>query len=203
MPVALKCKILFILSFIVLSSCAYGQDSTGVLPRHAIKFSPLHLLNPELSSIQVAYEYRFADEFSVQLEGGYVNGGVWWTYASADADGYKFKEDIRWYFDSREFTKRREKKAYNGIYGAIEFHQTRISIHNFYNDVYRQNGVGMKAGFARYARWGLVIDLNAGLTFAKSNMLPFGVPLSEPQRGRSGYHAVLPILGVRLGYWFH
>jgi hypothetical protein len=181
---------------------SYAQDPVPQLPRHAIKFSPLHILNPEVNSIQLSYEYRFLPELSLQVEGGYVLEGVWWTAPEADAEGYKLKEEIRWYFENKEIIKRTGKSAYNGVYVAMELHQNRITFsRNGEEKLYRQNGIGIKTGIITFSTWRFVFDLNAGLSFTRTNMEPLGIPLNNAEPGPGGYKVVLPILGVRLGMW--
>jgi hypothetical protein len=178
-----------------------GQDKVVNVPRHAIKFSPLHALNLEVGSIQLAYEYRFSPKFSVQLEGGYVFGDVWWSYASADATGYKLKEDFRWYFTNKEVTKTTGRKIYKGLYLSMELHQNRMKFVSDGYELYRQNGMGLKTGFVRYSAWGFMFDVNAGFSLARTNIEPLGIPLNNYQPGRNGYVVLLPIVGVRVGKW--
>lgn len=179
----------------------HGQEAHPVPPRHAIKLSPLHLLNPELASVQLAYEYRFANSLSVQVEGGYVFGDARWTYPTEEARGIKLKEDVRWYFSYDEVTKGFDQNIGKGLYLSMEFHQNRMEFIRDAHKPYRQTGHGFKVGFVRYSAWRFLFDLNLGLSFARSNMEPVGIPLNGYEEGINGYKIVLPILGFRMGYW--
>lgn len=198
--IALKRKLLIATGCVCISLLSFSQAGLMSVPRHALKFSPLHAFNPEVRSIQLAYEYRFLPTMSMQLEGGYVLGNVWWSYPSADAKGYKLKQDIRWYFRTREIAKKDGRKIFKGTYVALELHQNRMTFTRDSEQLYEQNGIGLKGGFIRYAPWGFVFDLNAGLSMATTNIAPLGIPLNNVQPGRRGYQALLPIIGLRMGY---
>lgn len=178
----------------------YGQEPLRP-PRHAIKFSPLHLVNPELGSVQIAYEHRFAERFSVQIEGGYVFGDIWWSTSRAKAHGVKMKEDLRWYFYARKVTKGLGKNINTGMYLAFELHQNRIEIARQDEPAYRQTGQGIKAGYIRHSAWGFLFDVNFGFSLANTNIAPLGIPLNNYQLRSDGYKVVLPIVGFRLGSW--
>lgn len=180
---------------------AHGQESLPVPPRHAIKFSPLHLLNPDLASVQLAYEYRFANRFSVQVEGGYVFGDMRWTYPTEEAEGIKLKEEVRWYFYYDEVTKGFDENIGKGLYLSMEFHQNRMEFIRGADRPYRQTGQGIKVGFVRYSAWRFMFDVNLGISFARANMEPVGIPLNGYEEGINGYKIVLPIFGFRMGYW--
>jgi hypothetical protein len=195
-------KVLSLLLCVFVVITVSGQDSLSQVPRHALKFSLLHVFNPEVRSIQLAYEYRFSSAFSVQLEGGYVLGNVWWSAPSADAQGYKFKEDVRWYFNNKEVAKENGRTVHRGGYLSIEFHQNRMTFTRVgSSEVYRQNGIGIKTGFIRYSSWRFLFDANVGLSLATTNMEPLGVPLNDYEPTRNGYLLILPIVGLRAGYW--
>jgi hypothetical protein len=123
---ALKRAVVVIMCFTFSTPIVNGQQSLSGLPGQAIKFSPLHLVNPDLASVQLAYEYRFAERFSVQVEGGYVFGDMRWVYPAEEANGIKLKEDLRCYFYSRQVTKGFDQNIYKGMYLSMEFHQNRM-----------------------------------------------------------------------------
>lgn len=197
---AFKRTLVVIVCFTFFTVIVHGQHSLSRPPKHAVKFSPLHLVNPDLASVQLAYEYRFAERFSAQVEVGYVFGDVRWTYPSEEARGIKLKEELRWYINHKTLTKRSGTFA-RSMYLSMEFHQNRME---FIKDDYRpylQTGEGIKFGFVRYSSWGFIFDCNLGLSFARTNMEPVSIPLNGYEEGLSGYRIVLPIIGFRLGYW--
>lgn len=198
---ALESAIVLVICFTFLTLVVHAQDSLLPPPRHAVKISTLHLINPELASVQVSYEYRFAEQFGVEVEGGYVFGDVWWSYPSEKAKGYKLKQDLRWYFRRRQLTKRVYYTVEKGTYLALEFHQNRVEyIKNDHRPFY-QSGQGIKVGYVRYSPWGFMFDMNIGLSFARGRGEPFGIPLNGYDDALYGYKVIIPTIGFRLGQW--
>ena len=187
--------------FVFPSILAYGQEIVSPPPRHAIKFSPLHLVNPELASFQLAYEYRFARQIGLQLEAGYVFGEKWWGDGWESPRGFKLKQDFRWYFFHKPGMKRL-REVHSSFYVAVELHQNRVEFVDGGNaGVYRQSGSGIKGGFIRHAGSGVLFDFNFGFSFAKTNLPPLGIPLNNYELQLDGYRIILPIVGVRFGPW--
>lgn len=170
--------------------------------RHVVKFSPLHVINPALPSVQFAYEYRFAEKFSVQLEAGYVFNGGYWTWNTKRGVGVKLKEELRWYFHQKKLMTRQGDILEKGVYLAAELHQHRINFTDESENLYRQDGKGLKIGYARYGRGGFVVDVSAGIAFARSNLEPVGLAFSGSDLRPYGYKIVLPTGGFRIGYVF-
>src|SRR5687768_7631987 len=91
-----RCTLPLLISLLAFS--ARSQDSLLQL-RPNIKFSPLHLLN-HYSTIQLGYEQPNYKGLTVMVESGYVTER--WALAPTLSDtkrgGWKFKEDVRYYF---------------------------------------------------------------------------------------------------------
>lgn len=203
MKSASKVVIVLAVYFLASAHVGYGQELLWHPPRQAVKFSPLHAINPELASVQVAYEYRFVERFSAQMEVGYVFGDVWWNHPLEKAKGVKLKEDLRWYYRRKVLMKRNYQSVERGAYLAVEFHQNWFEFTKNDYMPYCEFGQGIKVGFVRYSTWGFMFDMNVGLSVARTNMEPFGIPLNDYEQRLDGYKAILPIVGIRLGYWVY
>src|SRR5688572_12878470 len=114
----MRTKLLLILTFVLSVNCVRAQDeseSGNVVPVHAVKFSPFHLINL-YPTIQCAYEFRVSKKWTLQLDGGLALN----THFSEDQNkeitnkkGYKLKLEPRYYFDWGRQTQ-------TAFYGATE-----------------------------------------------------------------------------------
>jgi hypothetical protein len=204
-----------------------AQDSLWVtqrVPKNAIKFSPLHLIN-FYPTIELSYERRIKNEITMQAELGYVlNNPENSNTQYRDERGVKIKLEPRYYFS-------KAKKSIV-LYGAAEvyaniinFDRVRYKTECFDGDCmsqyrervaykvrYREEGFSVKCGFVKYVG-NFFIDFNTGWTtrFIKYHEPDFGITQSTDdnlsflsftpnERNRIG---LSPAVGARLGYRFN
>lgn len=216
--------VLRVAAFILLSQVVWAQrktyDTAHLVPRHAIRFSPFHLIN-FYPTIQVSYETRLYDSFTLQVEGGYVLPR---SFEEADPfffnkRGYKAKVEVRRYFWGG-------KRGWI-FYGAPELYVNRVDFdrettrtecfdqqcqsiftRNYnYEVFYREKGIALKAGFVKYfSRF--LLDVNTGWMVRvirydddlknKSGVDEYYAWFNVPnEKSRT---AVSPVLGIRIGY---
>lgn len=205
---------------------AQNGDSTllRLIPRQAIKVSPLHLLN-FYPTLEVSYEFRIARRMSLQLETGYVL-----TFPSEENDTHRNKRGVKLKLEGRYFFPgvRRGEKIY---YGAIEPYMNVINFDRYeaieecfdadcrnmyvrrygYRMTYREQGVSLKVGMVWYLGSHFFVDYNAGLTlrivdYDRPPLLPespdrFGIfTIYIPDE--TDRTAIGPNMGLRFGYRF-
>ncbi len=201
-----------------------AQDSlkkVKVLPKHAFKWSPLHLIN-FYPTIQAAYEYRFTDQYSLQLDGGYiVNFPESNNTRFQNKRGTKLRLEGRYYFGIQPVKLKAFYGAVELYYNAVNFdrEESRVEcfdidcnnpfIRNYvYKVRYRENGLGLKLGYTKfYNRF--LFDINTGwairnVNYIEPSWLDQGdnwddwvfVPIPN-ERKRI---AIMPLLGIRIGY---
>jgi hypothetical protein len=212
--------------FLLISANCLAQDSLlfpKVIPVHAIKFSPFHLVN-FYPTVQVAYEHRIEENVSVQFDVGYVVRNEGWVDPEfRDKRGFKVKVESRFYFSPNPSGTRASYIAPEIYFNAVDFDRTdsRVECYDldcqitytrtyYYKVRYREPGFGCKVGFVRYFG-DFIIDLNAGLAIRfvdyKKPLLPrefnqpeegvfFDIPNERKRIGRT------PLLGIRFGYRF-
>ncbi|MEX2230757.1 MAG: hypothetical protein WD824_01250 [Cyclobacteriaceae bacterium] len=206
---------------------AAGQDHSwkaDPVPRHAIKFSPFHLLN-FYPTIQMSYETRIKNRFTLQVEGGYIVRRSVYRYDSEflDKRGLKAKLEPRYYFGLKG-----EKSFY---YGALELYVNAVNFdrqdsrvecfdlectRTFRRDYtyemrYREHGLAAKSGFISYFSQ-FFVDINAGLIVR--NIRYYEPAWLEPEVLAGEFFpglktpfeqdrlAMSPALGLRIGYRF-
>jgi hypothetical protein len=203
-----------------------GKDSLTMamlVPRQAVKLSPLHLIN-FYPTIELSFEQKIAPQVTLQLEGGYVlNYSNDWDEDFLDKRGVKLKLESRYYFFGR--TDRRKiyylaGEAYTNIIN-FERRSSREECfdaaceHMFirYENAkmaYREKGFTVKAGLIKYAGKKFFFDFNSGWTIRDieyrelTNILSeerdffefFDIPNEEDRIVLS------PNVGARIGYRF-
>jgi len=211
----------YLILMLVLSTTCFGQDSTNidrVVARHAIKYSPFHLIN-FYPTIQLAYEFRIAKRFSIQIDGGLVVDDAQNT-DYVDMRGFKVKLEPRYYLSSN-------LKGNFGVYSALELYYNRVDFdrktiqeecfdfscnHAFIQThtfvvKYREPGFGFKIGFVKYIS-NFLIDINSGFAtrFVEyrhpeyiTDPLPERGLFRSKRREEDGIRA-MPLLGIRIGY---
>jgi hypothetical protein len=215
---------LFIVCFILHVSLK-SQDSLTVamlVPDHAIKLSPLHLIN-FYPTLELSYEKRILPEITLQAELGYVlNLDTQYKHEQfQDKRGVKMKLETRYYFWGR--TDRRKLYYIAGeVYSNIinfDRGQSRVECYDlecnfqyrreyFYKMRYRENGFTFKAGLLKYLFHDFFFDLNSGLTLRN---IRYHRPAELGFQFEDGWSflnipnennrvVLSPNLGIRLGY---
>lgn len=213
---------LFIIFFLLISGTSFGQDSllNKLIPRHALKFSPYHMIG-FYPTLQLAYEAKVAHRFTVQLEGGYVLDYPFnHDQSYQNKRGGKGKLELHYYM----LASRRARLIYYGAlelyYNAVDFSRLNTQVecydiecnHTYrrtfnYTVTYREPGFGFKVGFVKYfSRFFMDINSGWGLRF-----IDYTDP-HEPVGNDGGWGSLFPIpneedrvtpspiVGIRLGY---
>lgn len=164
--------------FLLLSVSSFAQKTDSAfhnsLPRHTIKFGPLHLLN-FYSTVQVAYEYRFRKNHSAQFDIGYVFDSRVENVRFKDRRGVKIKLDYRYYFPGLISTTEAYYLAAEAYTNLIDFDRETTQTECFDIDCmnqyqrtyffkvkYREKGFVLRYG-ANYFIDKFVLDFNVGL----------------------------------------
>jgi hypothetical protein len=214
------------LAFFFVTAQAFGQKADSlrredITPRHAVKFSPFHLIG-FYPTIQLAYEFRLSGPLTMQLEGGYVYDLYDDTYL--DKRGFKAKVEPRLHFFQNA---RRTLSLYAAMelyYNHVDFERDKTitlcfdeNCQDLYNQSfhyttnYREHGLVLKFGFQKM--WDrFIMDVNSGLGIRNINYdepnLPegafggnesdewgaFDVPRIEDRT------IPAPFMGFRIGY---
>jgi hypothetical protein len=172
-------RIAFILAVLANTAC-FGQardsaDNKWLAPSQVIKFSPLHLMN-FYPTIELSYEHRLADRFTLQGEFGYVLDYENDTNKEfQDKRGFKAKIEPRYYLGYSE--------KHMSFYTSAELYLNRINFdretyvngcidqwcdfafvqRTDYEMKYREHGVSLKLGWIIHIHR-FLIDLNSGWT---------------------------------------
>ena len=222
----MKRRWIFLAFWMTVSACCFSQDSlnsipaSGSIPRHTIKFSPLHLFN-FYPTVQLAYELRINREWSMQFDGGVVVDIGYEDVDFQNKRGYKVKLEPRRYFAF-------SRKGGLGFYSSVELYLNNVDFDRssdevqcfdpectsryrrtyFYTINYREYGSAFKIGMVKHFG-SFLFDVSSG----------FGVRLifySAPNYVDLRYHsshwyeapivrsrtALTPIVNFRLGYSF-
>lgn len=159
-------------------SLGQPRDSAGNgVPVHAIKVSPLHLLN-FYPTIEVSYEKKIFRRFTLQAEGGYVL-----NYPDSADELYQDKRGVKLKLEGRYYLgalTEREKIYYVAIepyanvidfdrLGAVEECFDLECNHPYTRQIsfkvkYREKGASLKAGMVWYVGSGFLLDVSAGFT---------------------------------------
>ena len=213
-------KNLIILIFCLACLDAFCQEQKSIgelVPEHAIRFSPLHLINL-YPTIQFSYEKKIQERMTAQLELGYIIENNFYPELR-NKQGYKVKGEGRYYLHASPNGRRL-------LYGAIELYRNsvnyeeeqwrtgcldpectvRIRQRNEYPVRYREHGFNLKCGFMKYFS-DFFIDINSGwgirfIDYDKPEINSefwdewsmFSIPNDNDRTTLS------PILGVRIGY---
>jgi hypothetical protein len=216
---------------ILVSTAAVAQTTDRfelAVPRHAIKFSPGHLIVNYRPTVEFAYEHRIARQWTLQAEYGRIVNisntnnedridDAW----ESDRRGYKAKFEGRYYITAN-------RSGHFTIYTAGELYYNNINYlkqmvtREYYDDAYdalyekthrqrvyhEEKGLSGKFGFL--VNMGpVVLDINAGLCYRSihySKLLPVFeededdfLDFNPDEHSREEPGL---ILGVRLGYRF-
>lgn len=208
----------------LFASGAHAQDSTlraraeKLLPRHAIKHSPLHLLS-FYATVQMSYEFRISPTWTIQADGGVIVD----TQNLQDFErprGYKAKLEPRHYFAFSE-------KRSIGFYQGYELYRNDVSFSRSttvtecfdpecsarYRRTYRyrmnylEHGLAPKLGMVKYFR-PFLMDIAAGIAFRVIDYsAPPYIDIRELDNGVfevpriQDRMAFAPIVNFRIGYF--
>jgi hypothetical protein len=206
-----------------------AQDSlrhNKLVPRHALKFSPFHLIN-FYPTLEFSYEQRITRTFTAQVEYGYVLDYNQDDESYRDKRGYKMKLEVRKYF---------APVIYRRLifYGAAEYYWNNIDFdrrysqqecfgtdcehtivrYQYYPVQYNEQGFSVKFGLMKYFFSHFFMDVNSGWTIrfvdydvirpngitafpeGEEDDLFFDIPNEEDRV------VPCPVLGIRIGYRF-
>jgi len=173
-------RIALLISFISISLKSYTQhypDSLSlVMPRHAVKFSPLNAIG-FYPSVQFAYEYKISEKFAMQTDIGYVFNNGNFTERFLNKRGVKLRQELRRYYDLYH-------KSDQAYYYSLELNLNAVNFDRMENRVecfdldctqlfsrqynymvrYRTYGFSLKNGFIKYFSSKFFIDTSFGLT---------------------------------------
>ena len=207
-------KALPILFLMLLPLTIRCQDSVS-LPKHIIKFSPLHLIG-KFPTLQIAYERNIRGKLSVQLDAGYVL-----NYTADDEKkdfrGFKLREELRYYYKLKNYN-RKNLKYSKSSYLSVETLQNIINYEGRYMDYdcnctvsqyvkLRETGINFKIGYTEYLSR-FILDFSAGLSFRhiryrepyfyRQDVDYLSLNLIEPQE--TNQNIITPVFGFRTGY---
>lgn len=213
----------FLLPSLFFTSSVFAQDSilySSLIPHHALKISPFHLFS-FYPTIQLAYEIKVVERFSVQLESGYVlDYKMKEDPAYQDKRGVKAKLELHYYMLPSE-------RANLIYYGAAEIYWNAVNFdrltsqqecfdidcnHIFtrqytYKTMYREPGIGLKIGFVKYFS-DFFMDINSGWGVRFIDYTDPSVPAGLLDNGNdwrmipneADRITLSPIVGIRFGY---
>lgn len=184
-------------ALIVISTATVAQDTDRydlAVPRHAIKFSPGHLLFNRRPTVEFSYEQRIASRWTVQGEYGLIvnirntqndgptdagwDGGRQFDHAwESGLKGYKAKLETRYYVHANRSSRFTVYTAGELYYNNIKY-QKRMWTRESYDDTkdavyeklhrqrvyHEEKGISAKFGFL----WNLgpvLVDVNGGLCY--------------------------------------
>jgi hypothetical protein len=212
----------FLLILVLSGGSCFGQardsvDTIWLAPSKVIKFSPLHLLN-FYPTIELSYEHRLADRFTLQGEFGYVL-----DYDSNTDDEYQDKRGFKAKLEPRYYLAYSEQHM--NFYTSAEVYLNRINFDRatimtgcidlacdfqfaqktHFEMKYREHGVSVKLGWIIHMHR-FMLDLNSGWTIRsidysgqpdnfieEEEMIDFGP--NEADRIE-----LSPNIGIRFGY---
>ncbi len=220
-------RFLTLLICLICVGICSAQDTLhvgSVVPRNAIKFSPLHLLN-FYPTIELSYERMIFRKTTLQLEGGYIL-----NYRSGDPDfqnkrGVKLKLEGRYYFFERTDRQKLYYASVEPYWNAVNFDRASSKIECFdadcnsvyrrhyrYKMEYREHGFSLKLGYVKYFSK-FCFDISSGWTLRavrynapfedddfgfEDDSLPFFDIPNETDRVTFS-----PAVGLRIGYRFN
>ncbi|HYG02425.1 MAG TPA: hypothetical protein VD927_08255 [Chryseosolibacter sp.] len=189
-----------------------------LVPKSAIKFSPLHLIN-FYPTAQVAYEHQLYKSLTAQLDAGYVLPLGERSQRFTNKRGFKSKLEFRYYLDAAE--RHINYVSVEPYYYRINFDRWAVGApecidascqsqfvrkYNF-KMLYREHGFSAKFGGLIYLRGAFLFDYNVGVTL---RMVDYDSSLPElfpPARqswifepNEEDRQAAAPHLGIRFVY---
>lgn len=184
-------------ALILISTMAVAQDVDRfdlAVPRHAVKFSPGHLLVNYHPTIEFSYEHRIARRWTLQGEYGKIVNipnsqpenriqDAW----DSDRKGYKAKLEARYYVYATRGGRFTWYAAGELYYNKINY-QKQMVTHEYYDETrdaiyekthrqrvyHEEKGINGKFGFL-WHMGPVLVDVNAGLGarfIHYSNLLP-------------------------------
>jgi hypothetical protein len=228
-------KWLFLGVYFFTSVSVFSQDSLQrtsfyerVIPKHSVKWSPFHAVS-FYPTIQVAYEHKLRERFTLQFEVGYVLTD--WAFDFFLTEKYRNKQGAKVklagkYFHSPVIYSRSARYfSVEPYWNHVDFdrvdHTTECldrdcnssyTRRREYEISYREKGLSLKYGLMTRAGK-LVMDLNVGLSFRFINYLKpeeltpgsagdFFEGSSFGLPNESNRFGLSPTGGIRVGYAF-
>lgn len=202
----------------------WGQKSEKTLlqdaiPRHAVRVSPLHLLN-FYPTVQLGYEANIRNRFSIYTEGGVAVNITQRDERFLDKRGIKLKVEPRYYLSASRKGHVLWYAAGEAYYNKINFErktrligcfdldcQFRYERQSLEKGTYREHGFGIKGGMM-IGRNRFFVDINTGFAIRIIDYSLPELPVGWEGDGRAWYDipnetdrtAFTPLVGVRLGY---
>lgn len=192
---------------------------TDAIPKHAVRVSPLHLMN-FYPTIQLGYEANIKGRFSLYLEGGVALNGYGEDPLFRDKRGFKLKVEPRHYFALNRKGNLLWYAAAEFYYNNIDFDRKTVRTECFDRDCqilyerqyhytvgYREHGAGVKGGMM-IGRRRFFLDINSGMAI---RFIRYREPESFPDAdlfdgalfnvpNETDRTAFMPLMGIRLGY---
>lgn len=213
---------LFLVVFVACCSSLSAQEfiSSDLVPRSAVKFSPLHLFN-FYPTFQLAYEHQVASSLTVQGDVGYILNYGNYDPRYQDKEGVKIKLEARLYMEDATATNKIYYFGLEPYANFINFNRTEsgpeecldescsnLFIRNYtYQVKAREKGFGFKVGKVRY--YGKVmVDLSLGVMMRfidYSNSMPELFPEEVREwdwetPNETDRTVPSPYFGARIGY---
>ena len=206
------------------TTSVFAQDSLlyeSLIPRHAVKISPLHLFS-FYPTIQLAYEFKIVRRITAQLEGGYVlNYKINDNTEYQDKRGAKAKLELHYYMLPSQRAKLIFYGATEIYWNAVNFDRLTSQVECFdiecnhvytrqytYKVTYREPGFGFKLGFIKYFS-DFFMDINSGWAvrfisyedpFTATEFVNDVAAWAFPIPNEEDRVTLSPIVGVRFGY---
>lgn len=209
--------VLFIIPRCVAQDSVRLVEGSRILPKHTVKFSPMHLLS-FYPTVQVAYEMKISPIWTLQLDGGIiVDPGYHERFR--DMRGYKIKAEPRRYFS---FNESRRLSFYTGfeLYrNNVTFGRTADQVECFdpecvnryrrtysFRMTYREHGLAFKPGLIKYLG-SFLLDVNTGFAI---RVIEYNAPayIQDSDKAVNWYDvprekdrtAFAPVFNFRIGY---
>jgi hypothetical protein len=206
---------------LIVSLTVSGQtlpDSLKTKQQSILKWSPFHLVG-FYPTVQLAYELRYNENQSIQLDAGYVINLERNNERFKNLRGTKLKVEWRYYLDPAHLARRRylSLEPYTNL---INFDRTEFNTECFdvacqvlytreYNYMvrYRETGVSFKLGLQKQLQR-FVFDVNYGLMLRDINYKKPEIPRGFNEEDFVGWFSrnedkrvvFGPVVGLRLGY---
>ncbi len=194
-----------------------GKTLHDAIPRHAVRVSPLHLLN-FYPTVQLGYEAHVKGRFSIYAEGGAA------VNLSENNDRFLNKRGIKLKLEPRYYLSV-SRKGHILWYGAGEVYYNRINFDRKARNIecfdldcqfqyerqflergaYREHGFGIKGGLM-IGRDRFFLDINSGFAI---RIIDYDLPPIAVGWESNGWYdipnetdrtALTPLVGIRLGY---
>lgn len=202
---------------VAMTACTFcmAQDSLriaqakNVIPRHAIKFSPFHLLS-FYPTVQLAYEAKVAPLITIQFDGGIVIDTYNNNSDFKNKRGYKIKVEPRYYVMIGERSKMGWYLAAELYRNAIDFERSSDETECFDQDClnrftrrytyrvdYREHGLALKFGFVKHFH-PFLLDVSSGFAV---RFIDYSAPSYVTlERQDAGFLFEVPIVADRTGF---